>query len=246
MFDWIQTNSASINVIATIILVSVTAFYAYLTWRILRATETQSKLTLDPVIGIKVKKGGISEVFGPERRNMSFELELANVGNAPAIEVLVDAEITFRHTNIKGHKTIPARYEPDVIPFIRPGEKNDECHPNFGNKAIVHFFDDVRESLRLNWHRIDTDPTKESFDASRLKIICYYRNSLSQCFRSYYETEIDLWGEDPKDPIPKEKESKDISMPALPRPVFHAEPITRESMDDELSKRNSIRKLSGW
>ncbi len=41
MFDWIQTNSASINVIATIVLVSVTAFYAYLTWRILRNDRGQ-------------------------------------------------------------------------------------------------------------------------------------------------------------------------------------------------------------
>jgi hypothetical protein len=246
MFEWIQINSASITVIATIALVSVTAFYAYLTWRILRATEVQSKLSLDPVIGITIKEGGISEVFGPDRRNMSFKLELVNVGNAPAIEVLVDAEITFRHTNIKGRKTVPARFEPDVIPFIQPSEKNEECSPNFGNKAIVHFFDDVRESLRLNWHRIDTDPTRESFDASRLRIICYYRNSLSQIFKSYYETEIDLWGDDPKDPIPDEKENKEISMPRLPRPEFHAEPITRDLMDEELSNRKSIRKLSGW
>lgn len=246
MFNWIGANAASINVIATVVLVSVTAFYAYLTWRILRATEVQSKLSLDPVVGIKVVKGGISEVFGPDRRNMSFELELVNVGNAPAIEVRVDAEVAFRHTSIKGNKTVPARFEPDVIPFIRPGEKNTDCHPNFGDKAVIHFFDDVRESLRLNWHRIDTDPSKESFDASRLRVICYYRNSLSQCFRSYYETEIDLWGDDPKDPIPGDNETKEVSMPALPRPVFHAEPITNELMESELSTRNENRRLSGW
>ena len=246
MFDWIQLYSAGINAITTVLLAFITAYYAYLTRNILLATQKQSKLSLDPVIGIRITKGGISEVFGEDRRNMSFALELVNVGNAPAIEVRVDAEIIYRHTNIKGYHAVPARFEPSIIPFLRPGEINDDCHPNFGNASIFHFFDDVRESLRLNWLRIDTDPTKESYNASRLRVICYYRNSLSQCFKSYYETEIDLEDEGRSDPIPKDDEVKEVSMPPFPRPIFHAEPIERAAIDGELSKRNSIRQLSGY
>lgn len=247
MFDWIESYSASINVLATIVLVSVTGYYAFLTRRILLATEQQSKLSLDPVVGIKVTNIGISKTYGPNRRNMGVELELVNVGNAPAIEVLVDAEINFRHTNVDGNKTVPIRFEPDVVPFLRPGEANIDRHLSFGNKAIIHFFDDVRESLRLNWHRIDTDPTKESFDASRLRVICYYRNSLGQCFKSTYETEIDLEDEDnPRDPIPDDNQTKDVSMPLLPRPIFHAEPISATQMDLEIDGRNGLRRLSGW
>jgi hypothetical protein len=176
---------------------------------------------------------------------MSVLLELVNVGNAPAVEVLVDAELTLRYSEIQGNRVIPARFEPDVIPFIKPGETNLHCAPSFGNKAIIYFFDDVRESFRLNMQRIKSDATKDSFPASRLKIICYYNNSLSQRFRSYYETEIDLFGQDDKSPIPDDKVVQ-VTMIYIPRPVYHATPITDEEMKSELAIRNELRIYSGW
>lgn len=246
MIEWLQTNSSVINVIATLTLVSVTAWYAWLTRRILLATERQSKLNLDPVIGFEIEGISISEVFGPNRRNMSVGLKLTNVGNAPAIEVLVDAEIELRYSNIDGEKVIPARFEPDMIPFLRPGETNDKAHPGFGNKLITHFFDDVRESSRLNIHRIETDPTQESYRTSILRLFAYYRNSLGQDFRSFYQIEIGVFSPIGKDPIPKEDARGEVSMIYIPRPKFHAEPIDTSEKECEISGRNSKRKYSGW
>jgi hypothetical protein len=169
VIDWLQQYSPAANVIATLALVSVTAYYVWLTKRILEATERQAKLYLNPVVGLKVKKINISEVFGPKRRNMGVELELINVGNAPAIEILVDAEIELRYSNIDGEEIIPARFEPDMIPFLRPDETTDKARPAFGNTLITHFFDDVREASRLNIHRIDTDPSQEPYRTSILR-----------------------------------------------------------------------------
>lgn len=75
------------------------------------------------------------------------------------IEVLVDAQIEIRYSNIKGKKVIPAGYEPDMIFFIKPGESVCGVGSGFGNTLITRFFADVRESRRLNLHRIETDPT---------------------------------------------------------------------------------------
>jgi hypothetical protein len=246
MFDLLQQYSGALTLLATIILVAITGFYAYWTKGILAATASQSRLSLSPVVGVKVAKITIGPLFGPKRRNMSVELELSNVGNAPAIEVLIDAEIELRYSNIKGEKVIPARYEPDMIPFIRPGESVSGVGPNFGNTFITHFFDDVRESRRLNLHRIETDPTKESFKTSRLRVIAFCRNSLGQHFRSYYEAEIGIWKLHGEEEIPADDGSVEVSISYVPRPVFHAGVIDEKSVHDEILRRNKIRDLCGW
>jgi hypothetical protein len=46
-------------------------------------------------------------------------MEITNVGNAPAIEVLIDAEIELRYSSINNEKRIPARHAPDMIPYIQ-------------------------------------------------------------------------------------------------------------------------------
>lgn len=237
--------SPLLNLCASIILVIVTGIYVFLTKRILEATKQQSKLSLAPSVGINIKSINISEVFGPNRRNMRVGLELTNVGNAPAIEVIVDSEVEYRHSNINGEKWIPSRFEPDVIPFLTPGDTVDKCHPSYGNKFITHFFDDARESKRLNLHRIETAPSQESYKTSRLYIYCYYRNALGQLFKSSYDIEIGL---DPfsNENIPSDDETCEVVMSYIPRPSFHVEPITSEAMETEILLRNSKRKLCGW
>lgn len=246
MLDFLQQYSGALTFLATILLVALTAFYAFWTRGILAATANQSRLSLSPVIGIKITDIWISGVFGPKRRNMSVSLELANVGNAPAIEVLVDAEIELRYSTVKGEKVIPARHEPDMVPYICPGESVTDSSPGFGNTLITQFFDDVRESLRLNLHRIETNPTQESFKTSRLRVIVYYRNSLGQHFKSFYETEIALWSDVGNEKIPADNETAEVSQVYIPRPVFHAGVDDETSASKELEQRNAKRDLSGW
>lgn len=246
MLDFLQQYSGALTFLATLLLVALTAFYAYWTKGILAATANQSRLSQNPVIGIEVREIGISEVFGPERRNMGVALELSNVGNAPAIEVLVDAELELRYSSINGERVIPTRFEPEMIPFIRPGESSAAACPTFGNKCITHFFDDVRESARLNAHRLETDPSKESYKTSRLRVIVYYRNSLEQHFKSQYETEICLEASEGGNQIPPDDAIADVTQIYIPRPVFHAGIADELSTKRELEERNAKRNLSGW
>lgn len=246
--EWIIKHETLISLTSTVVLVLVTGIYVWLTKRILQATVKQSNLTYNPVIGIKIKKMGIGKVFGKSRRNMGVELELTNVGNAPAIEVLIDAEIKYSYSKIEGHDTIPARFEPDIIPFIRPDEIINDEHrhsPSFGNTSITHLFDDFRESQRLNIHRIETNPSDEPFNASSLKIIIYYKNNLGQYFESIYETNLHL-GLTPETKYPKEDESVELSQIYIPRPKFHAQPISKEKVENEINTRNKRRNLCGW
>ena len=246
MLAFLQQYSDALTLLATVALVALTAFYAYLTKGILAATASQSRLSLAPVVGIKVQSISISKVFGPRRRNMSVSLELSNVGNAPAIEVLVDAEVDLRYSKIGVERSIPARFEPNMVPFIRPDEIVSKLAPNFGNKLITHFFNDARESLRLNLHRIETDSTQESFKTSRLKILAYYKNSLGQQFKSFYEIEIGLWAPLGEEKIPADDETCEVHQLYIPRPIFHAGLAEESQVRQEITERNAKRGLGGW
>jgi len=248
VLNWLQANESVVSLAATIVLVIITGIYVYLTKKILDSTVRQSKLFSNPVIGIRLGHMRISKVYGPSRRNLGIGLVLTNVGNAPAIEVLVDAEIILQYSNIRGEKVIPARFEPSSIPFIRPGEEipEDSIHnPNFGNTCITHLLDDFRECNRLNIHRIETDPTKEPYNASRLRVCVYYRNNLGQYFESSYETYLHI-GEIPEEKIPEDDETAELPQIYVPRPKFHAGPISKEKMYKDIPFRNSKRDLCGW
>jgi hypothetical protein len=243
ILEWLQANTALVSLVSTIILLIINGIYIYLTKKTLDITVRQSNLVSNPVIGIRLGKMGISSVFGPSRRNLSIGLNLVNVGSAPAIEVLVDAEIVLQYSNIQNEKTIPARYEPASISFIRPSEEipeNGIHDPSFGNTCITHLLDDFRERKRLNTLRIETDPTKDPYDASMLRVCIYYQNNLSQYFESVYEVYLHL------EKLPKDDETAELSTIYIPRPKFHAGPISKEKMDKEISYRNTKRDLCGW
>jgi hypothetical protein len=244
--DWIQQYSSAINALCTTVLVFVTGWYVVLTKKILNVSERQSKLSLNPVIGIEIGKMTIGKVFGPDRRSLGIPLELTNVGNAPAIEVLVDAEIILYHSTIEGEDTIPSRFDPDMISFIKPGETKNECHISFGNTLVAAFLDNVREAHRLNIHRIETDPTRESYKTSKLRVTVYYRNSVDQYFKSFFEAEIGIHVMGDKDPIPKSDETAKVSIRYIPRPKFHAQPITSDEMTSDFAARAPKRDLCGW
>lgn len=253
--NWLQVYGSVLSLIASIILVLVTGIYVYFTKRILDSTIRQSNLVSNPVIGIKVGEMHISEVFGPSRRNLSIGLNLINVGNAPAIDVLVDSEIVFSYTNINGENTIPARFEPYSIPFIRPGEEISEenfHNPSFGNQYIIHLFDDERECNRLNINRIETNPEKESYNSSLLRVCLYYKNNLGQHFESTYETHFRVGDHikkagDPLDFIPpKDNESCQLHEINVPRSKFHSGPIKEKIMNRNIKRRNLKRNLCGW
>ena len=148
----------------------------------------------------------------------------------------------LEYSSIDGEKVIPARFEPSFVPFVRSAEEMSDpsLFPSFGDTCCAYLLDDFRECHRLNLLRIATDPSKESYKASRLRIMAYYCNNVGQYFRSTYESYLGLRE------IPKDDEESKIHQIYVPRPTFHAEPISEDDMNEELRARNSKRHLSGW
>ncbi len=248
IIEWLKYYNEIISIILTLSLVLITGFYVIFTKRILNATVNQLKLSFNPVIGINIINMNISEVYGTGRRNLNIELELINVGNAPAIEILPDGELLLEYSNIDGEKIIPARFEPRKIPFIRTDDKLKEdlkTSLSFGNICITHLFDDFRESDRLNKLRIETSPSSEPYFSTKLKIIVYYRNNIGQYFESIYEIYLNL-GSSGVVIIPKDNETVELMAINHPNSYFQVKPIQQVDMIKEIAKRNKKRDIGGW
>ena len=188
----------------------------------------------------------IGAVYGQRRRReLNVDLLLTNVGNAPAIEVGVDGEIILEHSQIKGHKAIPQRYEPQMIPYIMSDLSPTGAFLALGNTLLTHLFDDFREYQRLNIHRIQTTPTSDSYEASRLRVIVTYRNSVGQYYASTYTVRVHL-GDFPKVEIPQDDEKGHLVCVDVHRAQFHAGPIPQDEADRSLASRNGLRFLCGW
>ncbi len=155
---WLNQNASLISLISNIILVIITGAYVYLTRKILESSRQQIELSYSPIIGIRIAGMRIHPVE-PEngRRNLTIDLELANVGDSPALEVFIDSEIEFARTEINNEKIIPSRFEPPMIPYIRQSEviRNMQTVQVFGNSCIEKLLFDFKQSYLLNIERLE-------------------------------------------------------------------------------------------
>ncbi len=233
---WLQFGS-------NVILVFVTIVYVYIMKKILDTSTQQANLSYNPVVGIEIRSVSVGEVFGPNRRELIVNLSLVNIGNAPAIEITCDGEIVLEYSEIENERNIPARVKPSMIPFIRVNDEvAGDIEPSlcFGNRCVSHVLDDMRESERLNLHRIATDPTRKPYTSSRLRVIVCYRNNLNQWFRSFYECYLYL------ESIPSDDQHAEFRISGIARPLFLSEPISEKEISKDLASRNAKRDLSGW
>jgi hypothetical protein len=243
-------------------LVIITGIYVYLTKKILDSTKRELDLSYSPVIGIRIDQMRIGPVYGPDRRDFSVNLTLVNVGNAPAIQVLVDSVIVLKFTDINGEKIIPARFEPSHLPFLRENEEltGHQITQSFGNTCVSQMiFDFLRQDL-MNRERIQNNPGQEPIKSSKLRIYVYYKNHLNQYFMSAYECDLQPWSVNgvlipgfaptsaPMETLPTlpNDQSIEIIENAIPRPIFTVRPIDVEKMNTDISKRNQKRNLCGW
>ena len=232
-----------LSLAADFAMIIVTIVYVVFTWHLVKITKQSFQCQLVPLIGIEIQKIVVGPPFGPKRRQMSVALSLSNVGNAPAINVLIDSEFDFRYSMISGSSTIPQRFEPMAVAFIPQGgtKSGPQVDQSYGNAFVSSLLDEAREAHRLNAHRIATNPSQEPYKMSRLKVFAYYRNAVGQYFKSCYSCEVGIFNS--KD---IEKDKFDLSIIYVPRPEFYAIPIQESEMLKELAERNSRRELCGW
>ncbi len=196
----------------------------------------------------------ITKPQGEYIRDFGTQLMLINLGNAPAIEINVDGEIVLQHFAVGDCSDLPSRFWSQMIPFLRPDEAATEGEgkhfsPIFGFPCIVAMYEDwkrcfdearwkpameeVKEVEELNiWQRFNM-VVKQPV----LRIVVYYRNHLEQYFKSTLEVPLYLQEELTDEPL-------EIREAGVPSTVFHAGPIDKDKMIDEMKDREKRRRLS--
>ncbi len=174
---------------------------------------------------------------------MWVEIEIANIGNDPAIEILVDGEIELEYASINGENIIPARFSPSQKSFLMAGKKilDESINLSFGNKFIKYFFESSKEMSKLNQERIRNTPWKDAYQTAKLTIYVYYSNNMGQYFKSEYSIYICLDGK-----IPRNNEIAKIQKVFIPRPTFSNKIIKKEKVEEEIAQRDLKRNLCGW
>jgi len=208
-------------------------------------------LSQNPVIGIKIHRFDICPEEANGRRELSIPYSLENIGNHPAIEIFVDSEIALPKGNIDGESIIPARFEPDFIPYLKPNiiypPRKGFLSQNYGNKFINQLLIDYLGEK----YKIFEPPTSPRFailmddeDLRKVKanitFYAYYRNSFSQYFESVLKVYIHVYRD------PDRSTEFLIYQLNLSGQSFNSSPISREKMEYEIKCRNKKRRLCGW
>ena len=106
IIDWLNANSGAITGIATIVLVAVTGYYAYLTARLLKANDTP-----EIAVSLRPHEGHIQCVM----------LCIKNIGTGAARNIQFQTDLSFKPD---GERTLEeVGFLKNGIDYLGPGEK---------------------------------------------------------------------------------------------------------------------------
>ena len=156
--NWISNNISLMTLIVTAILTIITFLYTLITRRMLR-------LTSQPTITIRSKNVSISmdipdtalingndDFLGKERYCVAFEIDLTNIGNQPAQNIYVDADVHFKENRPLGKKALPVHL-PEFISFLAPQTNDDKTasvsvrFDNFVARELIRDFFKGRRNM---------------------------------------------------------------------------------------------------
>ena len=123
------------------------------------------RLTSQPTITIRSKNVSISmdipdtalingndDFLGKERYCVAFEIDLTNIGNQPAQNIYVDADVHFKENRPLGKKALPVHL-PEFISFLAPQSNDDKTasvsvrFDNFVARELIRDFFKGRRNM---------------------------------------------------------------------------------------------------
>jgi hypothetical protein len=157
------------------------------------------------------------------------------LGNAPALEVLIDSEIKLNFSDIKGENIIPSRWD-SVVPYIRVGEELNSLNSellfaqSFNSDLFEHMVQGFKKERELN-DKLIKENLEPKYSSSILLIDAYCKNSFNQYFKSHFETHLIF---------PEYQENYTEVKPIYsPSQKFYSNPLS----EDDYKKETTLRKL---
>ncbi len=173
---FLNTNSAAIQAVSTVILVLVTMIYAYLTYRSVSEIKKQKDLSIIPILIPKSFHISMTK----HQDNACIDCILENIGNGPAQQILVsffDAETDNLISSSTHTIDIITNEEENVVHIHLPNEELEEVRYQkeedsmvAGIKVVIYFQDFLNnvytttKHFMLDQKTLDMKPVMGSFD----------------------------------------------------------------------------------
>jgi hypothetical protein len=203
---WISQNISLMTLVVTAILTIITFLYTLITRRMLRLTSqptitiSSKKVSIIPDIPDTAIINGIEDSLGKERYCVAFEIDLANIGNQPAQNIYVDAEVNFKVNRPLGKKTLPVHL-PEFISFLAPQSienKTASVSVRFDNFVARELIRDFFEG-RHNMEGMPFLPSRAEMENPKLwpspKVIirCFYSDIQGHNYLSELQFFFHIW-----------------------------------------------------
>jgi hypothetical protein len=249
------------TVVVTILLATITAAYVLIMRELLESERRRDLLSFSPFIGIKV------DLLELEPKYIQLRVLLNNGGNAPAIDVVADAEIELKYSRLQGEQVVPSHFRPRHVPFLTNGAEEESVEFCFGGEAVKSLIQDVARCQDHKAHEPDMTDMPDGIWQRvervilrpRIKVFVYCRNHLGQYFRSVYVAPVTIDDVSVKGvKLVSDDELADPcrllaghsiciwNNPPLLDEEYNSEPVEKCDIDSELQVRDSNRDIGGF
>jgi hypothetical protein len=205
--NWISNNIAALTLIVTSILTIITLFYTLITRKMLRLasqptiTIRPKKVSIHPDIPDIIKISDSNDELGEARYCITFELDLANIGNQPAQNIYIDAEAYFKTNSPLGEQSLPV-HSPEFVTFLAPNSRENDKETNvsarfdnFVARELIRDFFIGRKNMEgfpFLPSRIEMEK-KRLWPSAKIIIRCLYSDIQGQNYLSQLQLFFHLW-----------------------------------------------------
>lgn len=200
-----------LSLLSSLIMVVVTIIYVGHTKRQVNyAKESvdllakQMKIEKQPCIVPRIidSSGSAFGTTEDTRIQLGFEINLKNVGDAPAINIytLADIELQFTNDDEGNKKHLSAALLPKFVQALSVGEET-KVHVHFETAEVKTMVKELRKAMDKNWERLRTAQTCHHYTGAKLAVRVLFKNIMGQWGESAITYEIP-WLE-LKDPPPQ-------------------------------------------
>lgn len=200
LLQFINTNlSGILSVAVSAITAIITLVYVVFTYKQMKAAQKsaelsseQIKISNQPCIVAEIVDTVGSACFTDSgRRQLHIEVELENIGDAPALEIYTLSHLELQHTkNIAdGSNIVNMDYYPDYLKYLKSNAKQ-KVSVRYETDEINMLVEDLRYRHEKNMHRLRTNPYQHAYRGTVLVVEIYYKNLLGQWFKNTLRQEI--------------------------------------------------------
>ena len=180
-------------IVVTVIYVAQTKRQANYAKKSAELVAEQIKTDKQPCIvpNVTNSHGSAFDASDYTRIQLGFEVELKNVGDAPAINIYTFAELELQFTSdADGKKALlSAALLPRFVQALSGGEK-EIVDIHFETSEVIALAKELAKADKMNIERIEKDPSQHPYNGANLIVHVLFKNIMGQWSESTISYEI--------------------------------------------------------